>query len=312
LIPADVLANFIDYAGLFPPADLGLREAVLNYVQYRQSEHRGILGRLIIPLHQLENLARLQADRLSFPLDDSPWPISCTFPPDAAESWDAFRSAVNAVKRHNDVAIHASSSDISSRARTRVDSIEFAPSDPGILHSLCREIPNEWSGFVEFPFDRVETYVGAIRQTARLYGKLRMGGTSAEKFPGVPQVIEGLNALCEAGVRFKCTAGLHHPLRGRHPLTYASDAPQGTMHGFINVLLAVVALRRGNGKSQATTILEDGESHHFRASPDGLHWKEALFPWSELVAARNEAFVGFGSCSFTEPLDDLAQLGWHS
>ena len=36
---------------------------------------------------------------------------------------------------------------------------------------------------------------------------------------------------------FKATAGLHQPATSLRPLTYAADAPKGTMHGFLNVML---------------------------------------------------------------------------
>ena len=45
-------------------------------------------------------------------------------------------------------------------------------------------------------------------------------------------------------VAFKATAGLHHPVRAEHPLTYAADAPAPTMHGFLNVFVAAAAAWR--------------------------------------------------------------------
>ena len=34
-----LLADLIDYAGLYPPAALDMRSAVRNYVSYSQGEH---------------------------------------------------------------------------------------------------------------------------------------------------------------------------------------------------------------------------------------------------------------------------------
>jgi hypothetical protein len=47
-----LLANAIDYAGLFPPAGLSMREAVRNYERYRAGTERGLLGRFVVPQAQ--------------------------------------------------------------------------------------------------------------------------------------------------------------------------------------------------------------------------------------------------------------------
>ena len=44
-----LLANLIDYAGLFPPAALSMEEALANYARYRSGEHAWMLGRFIVP-----------------------------------------------------------------------------------------------------------------------------------------------------------------------------------------------------------------------------------------------------------------------
>lgn len=44
-----LLANLIDYAGLFPPAALPMEEAVRNYARYREGEHAWMLGRFVVP-----------------------------------------------------------------------------------------------------------------------------------------------------------------------------------------------------------------------------------------------------------------------
>ena len=63
--------------------------------------------------------------------------------------------------------------------------------------------------------------------------------------PHVRQAVYRFVRTClAANVPFKATAGLHHPLRCFKPLTYASDSPQGTMHGFLNVFLMTVCAGR--------------------------------------------------------------------
>jgi len=59
-----LLANAIDYAGLFPPAGLPMREAAANYERYGQGAERGLLGRFVVPLAQARQTNQ-PGDRLS-------------------------------------------------------------------------------------------------------------------------------------------------------------------------------------------------------------------------------------------------------
>src|SRR5262245_33804802 len=68
-----LLAGLIDYAGLFPPAQLPLDEALANYARYRREPNGWLLGRFLCPASRLAELP---------PPDDElfhagpPWPIA--------------------------------------------------------------------------------------------------------------------------------------------------------------------------------------------------------------------------------------------
>ena len=49
-----LLNEIIDYAGLFPPSQVSMSEAVLNYATYRNSNFGWMLGRFILPVARLE------------------------------------------------------------------------------------------------------------------------------------------------------------------------------------------------------------------------------------------------------------------
>jgi len=59
-----LLANAIDYAGLFPPAGLPMREAAGNYERYRRGAESGLLGRFVVPQAQTGETNQ-PVDRLS-------------------------------------------------------------------------------------------------------------------------------------------------------------------------------------------------------------------------------------------------------
>src|SRR5438128_10654181 len=61
------MEHLIDYAGLFPPTQLPLDQALANYTRHLHEQDRWMLSRFIVPAAQLEALRpllRAQTDRL--------------------------------------------------------------------------------------------------------------------------------------------------------------------------------------------------------------------------------------------------------
>src|SRR5919112_3115786 len=52
-------ASFIDYAGLFPPAGLDLEMTIANHARYARSSDRWVLGRCVVPLPRLADVAAM-------------------------------------------------------------------------------------------------------------------------------------------------------------------------------------------------------------------------------------------------------------
>jgi hypothetical protein len=69
------LSNLIDYAGLYPPANLPLPEVIQNYEQYLTSPDNWILNRLVLPATKL-NEVQLGANwRITLLIDRDPGPL---------------------------------------------------------------------------------------------------------------------------------------------------------------------------------------------------------------------------------------------
>src|SRR5262249_34701273 len=62
-----LLAGAIDYAGLFPPAQLPLEEAFANYLEYRRSPESWMLGRFVIPAARLAELVQFEVVLMDIP-----------------------------------------------------------------------------------------------------------------------------------------------------------------------------------------------------------------------------------------------------
>jgi hypothetical protein len=122
--------------------------------------------------------------------------------------------------------------------------------------------------------------------------KFRTGGLDAHLFPGAATVAAWIDAALDRETSYKCTAGLHHALRHRDHETGFEH------HGFLNVLLATRRAFDGGSVAEVAEVLDD-------QYPNDL---VALARTSDLAGARRW-FTSYGSCSVTEPLDDLLGLG---
>ncbi len=133
--------------------------------------------------------------------------------------------------------------------------------------------------------------------------KIRCGGVTADAFPPVEAVAAFVAACRDASVPFKATAGLHHPIR------HVDAATGFPMHGFLNLLAAAVfAWADGVGEAELAALLAEEDPRAFAVSPEGLAARGRFAGVDEITAAR-EWFVGYGSCSFSEPVEDLQALG---
>lgn len=160
--------------------------------------------------------------------------------------------------------------------------IDAAARDAGI------EVPIH----VEVPGPPTATWLAAVDEVAacdhRL--KLRLGHVDHDLVPDAATVAGWIDAALDRELRFKATAGLHRAVR--------HDPEGGGAHGFLNVLAATAALWDGGSATDAAAVLEQRDAHALADAVTGVD-----------VAASRRWFTSFGSCSVTEPLDDLISLG---
>ena len=306
-----LLDGLIDYAGLFPPAGLDLDDAVDRFAGHRAAPERWMLGRFIVPAGRLGSLdPGAQAER--------PWPVSVLgLAPDAGEPW------VGAARRTLETARAAE------RARESVvcDRFELRlpaalARDPDALADALVDLDADYRrgggtgprAALEVPFlDAPETVAPAAQAVADANGradrpafalKLRCGGVTPDLVPSVEALAQALAAVRDAGVPFKATAGLHHPLPNR------DDAVGAQMHGFLGVFGgACLARLHGLGPDDWAEILDDDDPSAWSVD-DGLRWRSLSATPAEVADARAQLALSFGSCSFREPVDDLTSLGW--
>jgi len=285
-----LLHALIDYAGLFPPAELDMPAAVQGYASYRAGEHCWALGRFVLPVARLAEFEAAAAPCLA--AAGTPWKLAAL--PGPALSADlAVITGFN--QRHAD--------------RVVVDTVELKAATPDAIANALGVIDGRLDGYVELPI--AQDPAPLVAELARRGGraKVRTGGTTADTFPAAADVLRFLRRCIEAGVPFKATAGLHHPLRGGYRLTYAPDSGCAMMFGFLNVFLAAAFLEHGMGWADALALLEETQPASLRVEEEAVAWRSYRLDDAELRHTRRRSAMAFGSCSFREPIDDLQALG---
>lgn len=283
-----LLTGIVDYAGLFPPAGLDLATVVDNYAAYSASDDAWMLGRLVVPVARLDDLAR--AKDAASRRDGPPWRIAGLLGPDPLADIDSAHS-FNA-----------------GRADITVDVLEGKLS-ANVLADVA-SASADFEVFVELSLADDPTALLAAIGAARLQAKIRTGGVTADAIPDARAVLSAMRCAVEMKIPFKATAGLHHPLCGDHPLTYEAAAPHAIMFGFMNVFLAAAFLEQGMGDDEALRLLGEQNAGAFSIGRHEVHWRESALGEDKLAAMRRGVARSFGSCSFREPVDDLHALGW--
>jgi hypothetical protein len=284
-------AELIDYAGLFPPATLGMAEAVASYAGYRSDPHRAMLGRFVVPVARLAEFAAAAMGDRAARTPNEAWRLAALTGPDPAS--DARCIAEFNARYQSDALI---------------DAVEAKATTPDHIATTARALAS-LDVYIEVPTTQDPAPLIAELARAGARAKIRTGGVSADAFPSAAQVARFIAACHTARVPFKATAGLHHPLRGTYRLTYEPASPSATMHGFLNVFLAAAFVRAGCSESDATAILTETGPNPFRFDDAGITWRAHSLTTAQLHDARSHFALAFGSCSFREPVDDLTSLG---
>jgi hypothetical protein len=291
-----LLTGLVDYAGLFPPASDDMRPALENYASYLESPDRKALGRFVVPLPRLEELEESARGLLPRGRRSEAWHLSVLVAEDV-------RAAADEILKFN--RRHAPGS---RNGAAIIDVAELKASKGDEIARQRADLPSKLEAFFEIPCTGDVSPL--VRRMAKVgaRAKIRTGGVTPEAFPPALAVIDFMTACLREGVPFKATAGLHHPVRGEYRLTYQSDSPKWMMYGFLNVFIAAALLCSGESGDIALAELEETDPSAFTFEEDSIHWREKSVSAEQVRACRKEFAISFGSCSFREPIEELARL----
>lgn len=249
-----------------------------------------MLGRFVVPVARLSEFLEAAEGHFS---DGDPWRLSVLAGEDIG-------STIRDIKLFN----------TENGSRAVCDSLEVKATTVSKIENTVAALPDELTAYFEIStgdnFADLVTSLSLKGQRA----KIRTGGTVREDFPPSRDVIRFVRTCMAANVPFKATAGLHHPIRCFRPLTYAGDAPKGTMHGFLNVLLMTGFARESYRVALLEELMEEEFDEAFAFRDNGIAWRNDHFLTDgHIQRLRSKGMISFGSCSFTEPVEDLQGLG---
>ena len=293
-----LLEGAIDYAGMFPPASLGLHEAVAEYRARRSEPAAWLMGRFVCPAEQLRDLIAA--------IPDDAFSVSLVVPLDAYRQNRLISSWPHEAGARQPPSAIAAVTSLEFRWQTNVVRGDVFARPDGLLTmagALAAGVNPEANMFFELSriqsparadawqhrLDQILLTMATPNAKARaqrpprgLAGfKFRCGGATAADVPSSSELAEVIRACRDAHVFWKATAGLHHPLRHL-------DATLGVpIHGFINLFTASVMAdlhRLDSEKIQA--ILDDEDPSDFRFGGNVLTWRDRSATCKQITSAR--------------------------
>jgi hypothetical protein len=295
-----LLAQSIDYAGMFPPCSLALEPALRNQAESVRSPEAWMLKTFVLSFSQFDAVAE------SLSLFGREHPLRISALGSKAANRDHFIAGLK-------IAADKIRSFCAQQAGlVSVDQLEMAlapDADLGLLAKITSILDGfDLQTFWEAPVDLAEDTITLLAEHnlatgQRPFGvKLRTGGVTADAFPTSREIAQVIVAAAKARLPIKFTAGLHHPIR------QFREEVQTKMHGFLNVLgAAVLTAEHGWNEEQTAEMLEDEDAASFSFENESFAWREWKIA-TDRIKERRKFVTSFGSCSFNEPREDLRVL----
>ena len=267
--------SLVDDAALFPPGNAPMKEALPAHRKHRASDYAAHVGHFLVAEGRIGELRALLAR-------EEPHLGSLDVVITVPGGTDDLPRALDALG--TDPALNLVGMEVTAPPGTAATTAT----------TLLKTLPEGAVGHVEVARGAQATDDITSLAGTGANAKFRTGGLTPEAHPTETELATLLEATITAEVPFKCTAGLHHAVR--HTTTEGFE-----QHGFLNVLLATHTLMNTGTATDAATVLADRDGPALAARLTALSDTDKTH-----VRTR---FRSFGTCSITDPLKDLTDLG---
>jgi len=308
-----LMNRIIDYAGLFPPANLDLPTSLQQYTKYMMGDDNWALSHFVIPQKLLENFP--------FELLSPEYNYNFSLIPDlfttsgsrevVAESFlKKLRVLVKAIEKFEEVKnVNIAWLEIKLNHHLFSFGEELLVFIVKTLSDVSKNF-NLDRIFFEIPFqnsnDRMFSSLVAVLSLDCDYPsgiKFRTGGITPELFPSLPSLSHAIKLCVKHGIAMKATAGLHSHIR------YFDEDLEVWRYGYLNIFLAMMVAAKFQLSIQLILELLS-ETDISKIDFDGvIRWREFSLTQSDIENLRSSVAISYGSCNYIEPLEHLRELG---
>ncbi len=305
----ELMNGLIDYAGLFPPASLPLDKAISEYIYYKKSEYSYIVSRFVVPVASVENLKSIYQEINGGNISLSVILPEMEFAVKSERNISKSIKDLDAILKENSF-IEASSFEIKLPRNLSAENQEKLLKQFQKIITKIKKLPDNSLIFFE-PYvlgDNWKTNIDiaceVISQTREHSGfKLRTGGVTQDAFPHTDILAYAIKKCSDMKIKFKATAGLHHPLRHFNPSVNTK------MHGFFNVFIGFLIAEKYNPSPEILKKLINTESAtEFSFTDDFITYENFVISLKDIKNIKESFSLSYGSCSIDEPIDDLKTL----
>lgn len=266
-----LFAGLVDDASVLPPGSARPAAAAFAFGKHLTSWYAEMLGVLLVPSAELE-LAGL--------VPGQPVGVVNAGPVEALPAALDRLRATGVVLRQVEVAV----------ARRGEDP------QPGLAELRRLIVRPDLEVYAEIPLSwgllaALDTVAEARAAGLRIAAKFRVGGLAAELFPTPVELAAVVCACRDRQLPFKVAAGLRHALRSTDPETGFAH------HGFLNLLVAVLAAADGAEVADVAEVLA------------ATHPLPLVEPARSARDEPRPLLAGFGVVEVMEPLTELIRLG---
>ena len=316
--------EIIDYAGIFPPAGLTLKESFDNFNDYRFYKHNWMLSKFVCPFSKLPELAELITQKSG---EDKSGKLKIAVLGSISKDEAAFEKNIGKdindihrflKKNESKVVIESFEVRLPPDLTTFRQSGDFIDILNNVREKASEHISRSMQIFLETEYtskdwrDTIDSLSSTLSVCNNYYSdekdymnlgfKFRTGGITLESYPTIEQAAYAIGKCLDNKVPFKATAGLHHPVR------HFSEQAKTKMHGFLNIFGAgILYFCKKIEPNELIKVIEDENPENFKFDEDSFSWRNRKVTVPEIEEAR-KFMLSFGSCSFDEPRHDLRNM----
>lgn len=309
-----LLAQCIDYAGMFPPAALTLQETLQNFYNFRKTAtHPYFLKRLVLGMEQVKLLNPKQLyDNGS---DGSPAGVSVLGNSPTSSSYQDFVKTVDwdlremrrIQERYENSSISLDLVGYETKLPSRINEPGEGITSGEYIFPALEQIESVWSGKIDVYFEvsfegAWKETITAVSQIMREWSiecegslaqpgiKIRTGGSYT---PSPEQLAWVISEASQNEIKIKATQGLHSPVT------------HDNQFGFVNFLAAInfafVLSEEALSFSDLMGCLKENQKEAFSFKTESFSWKDKVLSLEQIETARSMHQACFGSCSLDEP-----------